>query len=222
MGRIEKKSIPISIFSFLLLILYSISNAQLPEIYTTYEEAEQILSDLQDNYPEICKLDTVGYSTRDNVPMMRLKISDNVEDDEDEPAVFYCGGVHADEVLGVEVVMNFIQDILERYGSADPDIIDLINSIELFCVPFINPEGHIVVEEGDTQWRKNKCDNDENGIFDFHDGVDNNRNYDFGWYIDDDPGSNTPESLMYKGTAPFTQTENIAMAEFGLQAADRP
>ena len=75
--------------------------------------------------------------------------------------------------------------------------------------------GEVLVEEGDTDWRKNKCDNDDNGIFDFHDGVDNNRNYDFGWGIDDGPEATTPESLTYKGEAPFTQTENIAMAEFG-------
>jgi len=160
-------------------------------------------------------LDTMGYSTRDSIPMLRLKISDNVDIDEDEPAIFYCGGVHADEVLSVEVVMNFIQDIIRLYNLEDPDITRYVNSLEIFCVPFINPEGHIVVESGNTLWRKNKCDNDSNGVFDIHDGVDNNRNYDFGWIIDTGPEATTPESLMYKGTAPFTQLENIAMADFG-------
>ena len=196
---------------------YSSAKAQLPGIYTTYNEALQTLTDLQTNYPAICKLDTMGYSTRDNIPMLRFKISDNVAVDEDEPAVFYCGGVHADEILGAEVVMNFIQNYCGLYGSGDPDVVNFVNSIELFCVPFINPEGHIVVENGDTEWRKNKYDNDNNGIFDIHDGVDNNRNYDFGWYIDDELGALTPESLMYKGTAPFTQSENIAMADFAWQ-----
>ena len=194
---------------------YSDSDAQLPEIYTRYSDALQTLTDLQASHPDICRLDTVGLSTRDSVPMLRVKISDNVDVDEDEPAVFYCGGAHADEVLGVEVVMNFIQDIFALYDDEDPDVIGYIADLEIFCIPFINPEGHIVVEEGDTEWRKNKCDNDNNGIFDFHDGVDNNRNYDFGWWIDDGPNATTPESLTYKGEAPFTQTENIAMAEFG-------
>lgn len=203
------------IISFLIVIFSSsLSRAQLPEIYTRYSEALQTLSDFQAGHPNICKLDTMGYSTRDSVPMLRFKISDNAAIDEDEPAVFYCGGVHADEVLSVEVVMNFIDDILGLYDREDPEIVNYINSMEIFCIPFINPEGHIVVEELTTEWRKNKCDNDENGIFDYHDGVDNNRNYDFGWYIDNGPGATTPESVMYKGTAPFTQTENIAMAEF--------
>ena len=200
--------------TMILLLSFSSSGAQLPDRYTTYAEALDMLTELQSNHPGICKLDTMGYSTRDNIPMLRFKISDNVEINEDEPAVFYCGGVHADEVLGVEVVVNFAQDLMDRYDNEDADAYRFINNMEIFCIPFINPEGHIVVEEGNTEWRKNKCDNDNNGIFNFHDGVDNNRNYDFGWSIDDEPGANTPESLMYKGTAPFTQTENIAMAEF--------
>ena len=201
---------------FILAFVTAIDgSAQLPEAYTRYNDALQTLSDLAANNPAICKLDTMGYSTRDSIPILRLKISDNVDTDEDEPAVFYCGGVHADEVLSVEVVMNFIQDIIRLYNLEDPDITGYVNNIEIFCVPFINPEGHIVVEGGNTLWRKNKCDNDDNGIFDIHDGVDNNRNYDFGWIIDTGPEATTPESLMYKGTAPFSQLENIAMADFG-------
>ncbi len=203
--------LPVSI----LFLSISVSQAQLPERYTRYSDAVDVLVELEGLYPGVCHLDTMGYSTRDSVPMLRFKISDNVGLAEDEPAVYYCGGVHADEVLGVEVVMNFIVDIMDRYARGDIEVVGYVNSLEIYCVPFINPEGHIVVEEGDTGWRKNKCDNDDNGIFDFHDGVDNNRNYDFGWYIDDGPEATTPESLMYKGEAPFTQAENIAMAEFG-------
>jgi len=208
----------ITLFLLTTLLLVSTgARAQLPGAYTRYNDALQDLSDLAAANSGICKLDTMGFSTRDSIPMLRFKISDNVDVDEDEPAIFYCGGVHADEVLGVEVVMNFIQDIIRLYNLEDPDAVRYVGSLEIFCVPFINPEGHIEVENGHLLWRKNKCDNDGNGVFDFHDGVDNNRNYDFGWSIDTEPGAITPESLMYKGTAPFTQTENIAMADFAWQ-----
>jgi hypothetical protein len=71
------------------------------------------------------------------------------------------------------------------------------------------------VEAGITDWRKNKSDNDTNDVFDIYDGVDNNRNYDFGWSIDDEADAVAPESLQFKGWAPFTESENIAMAAFG-------
>jgi hypothetical protein len=204
------------VLASLILVSATVTlNAQLPGRYTRYAQALETLTELQASHPEVCRLDTLGYSTRDSIPMLRFKISDNVQIDEDEPAVFFCGGVHADEVLGVEVVMWFTQNIMDRYDRDDSVVIRLINSLEIYCVPFINPEGHLVVEGGDLVWRKNKCDNDHNGIFNFHDGVDNNRNYDFGWSIDTAPDAIVPESLQYKGTAPFTQTENIAMAAFG-------
>ena len=105
----------------LLILLTSFAMAQLPEEYTSYDEALQMMTDLQASNPNICLLDTMGFSTRDSVPILRFKISDNVTVDEDEPAVFYCGGVHADEVLGTEVVVNFIQDFIQGYNDEDPD-----------------------------------------------------------------------------------------------------
>lgn len=204
-----------AITSVILILTSSITFAQLPERYHTYQEVEDTLAALQSLYPEIMYVDTMGYSTRDTIPMLRVKLSDNPQVDEDEPAVFYNGGVHADEVLGVEVVMNFLYDFTNRYSQGDDDIQTYLQELELFIVPFINPEGHLVVEGGNLDWRKNKSDNDSNGVFDFHDGVDNNRNYDFGWSIDDDPDAVTPESLQFKGWAPFTESENIAMADMG-------
>ncbi len=186
----------------------------LPERYHTYQDVLDTLAVMRDSYSSILYLDTMGYSTRDSVPLLRLKISDNATVDEDEPAVFFCSGVHADEVLGVEVTLYFVQDILRRYSLGETQATRFINELEIFVVPFINPEGHIVVENGMTSWRKNKCDNNFNGVFDTHDGVDNNRNYDFAWHLDTSMSATAPDSPMYKGTAPFTQSENRAMAEF--------
>jgi hypothetical protein len=203
------------VFAVSIVLILSVGlSAQLPARYTRYSQALSLLSNYQSEYPEICKLDTMGYSSRDSVPILRFKISDNPGIDEDEPAVFLCGGVHADEVLGVEVVIYFINDIMAKYARRDSTTLRYIDNIEIFCIPFINPEGHIVVENGDTDWRKNKYDNNHDGIFNYHDGVDNNRNYDFGWSLDSAPDAIVPESLQYKGTAPFTQLENIAMRDF--------
>ena len=71
-----------------------------------------------------------------------------------------------------------------------------------------------MVENGNMVWRKNKSDNNNNGVLDYHDGVDNNRNYDFGWNIDSEPDATTPESLMYKGPSPFSEAENRSLAAF--------
>lgn len=207
------KALVVFVFS-IVLAASSVAQDVLPERYHTYQEVLDTLTQLRDSFPEILYLDTLGFSNRDSLPMLRLKISDNPQIDEDEPAVFLCGGVHADEVLGVEVVVNFIQDFVSKYADGDPDVIEFTQEMELFCIPFINPEGHTAVEGGILDWRKNKSDNDTNGVFDIHDGVDNNRNYDFGWSIDNSGSANSPESLEFKGFYPFSESENRAMADF--------
>jgi len=196
----------------------SISFSQvLPDKYHTYAEAISELQFLQTQRPDICKLDSVGYSNRDSVTIYQFKISDNVNIEEDEPAVFFNGGVHADEVLGVEVVMNFCDDIVTKYDLGDTLIQRYVNSYEIFVIPFINPDGHLVVESGDTEWRKNKTDNNSNGILDDADGVDPNRNYDFGWNLDTGAGATSPESLMYKGPFPFSESETRAVRDLGIK-----
>ncbi len=189
----------------------------LPSKYHTFAGAVSELQALVAANPSICKLDSIGYSHRDSLPFYQFKISDNVVTDEDEPAIFFNGGVHADEVLGVEVVLNFCHDIIAKYNSGDTAIQRYINSYEIFVFPFLNPEGHVAVEDGDLDWRKNKADNNNNGLFDFHDGVDCNRNFDFGWNIDDGLAATTPESLMYKGPFPFSEPECVAVRDAGMK-----
>jgi len=193
----------------------SASGQGLPGRYHRYIEMRSALRSLRNNHPQIMRLDTLGYSTRYNIPVLRVRLSDAPNSDQDKPVALICGGAHANEVLGPEVVLGFIQDIIGRYDSGDTTAQRLIGNLEIFLVPMVNPEGHIVVENGNLDWRKNQCDNDSNGVFNFHDGVDNNRNYDMGWELANDPKSVTPESSMYRGTAPFTQTENNALRDFG-------
>jgi len=188
-----------------------------PDKYHTVAEGIAELQALVSAYPSICRLDSIGYSNHDSLPIFMFKISDNAAVEEDEPAIFFNGGVHADEVLSVEVVLNFCDDIVNRYAAGDTQAQRYVNSYEIFVIPFINPEGHTVVESGITDWRKNKSDNNHNGILDIADGVDNNRNYDFGWSIDMAPDAIVPESLQYKGTAPFTESENRAMRDIGIR-----
>ena len=206
----------ITIAAVILTFSASAFGQGLPSRYHSYLQTRNLLTNLRNSHSDIMKLDTVGYSTRLHIPMLRVKISNSPNIDQDKPAAFICGGVHANEVLGPEVVIGFIQDILLKHDNGDAQVNGLIDSLEIFAVPFINPEGHVVVENGDLEWRKNQCDNDSNGIFNYHDGVDNNRNYDIGWSNDVDPRSSAPESVMYKGTMPFTQSENRAMRDFGL------
>ncbi|MBN2620543.1 hypothetical protein JXB22_05565, partial [candidate division WOR-3 bacterium] len=186
----------------MLLIFFLLS---IDARYHTLAEIGVELDTLARCYPAITVLDTLGYSTTDSLPIFAFKISDNAGQREDEPRVLYVACHHAEEILGIEICMYMIQDLLTRYGS-DSTATYWINNREVWFVPLLNPEGHDVVMRGiDTTWRKNKRDNNENGVFDLDcDGVDPNRNYDFHWAAG---GSTTPGSEYYRGLFPFSENE---------------
>lgn len=189
---------------FIILFLISIDAR-----YHTLDEIAVELDTLARDYPTITLFDTIGYSTEDSLPIYAFKISDNAALQEDEPRILYVACHHAEELLGIEICMYMIQDLLSNYGS-DSLKTHWIDNREIWFIPLLNPEGQSVVMMGiDTTWRKNKRDNNNNGMFDLtYDGVDPNRNYDFYW---SHGGSSDPGSEYYRGPLPFSENETQVM-----------
>ena len=68
-----------------------------------------------DQNPELdnwVHLDTLGYSTQEGIPILGMRISDNADQKEDEPRVLFVGQVHAEEILGLEIVIDMMDDLL--------------------------------------------------------------------------------------------------------------
>ena len=186
--------------------------------YHTYEEFTAELQTLPSQYPNICKLDSIGRATQFPRTIWCLKLSDNVAEEEDELALYYIGTHHACEPLGGETILYMINHFLENYGT-DPQITFWMNNYEIFCIPFINPDGHYAVTSGINEfWRKNARDINNNGIYyefeggtwwtDDHEGIDLNRNYNWHW---DNGGSTNPWSYSYRGEAPFSENETSSI-----------
>ena len=198
--------------------------------YRTYDDVLTELQQIEIDYPDICKLYDIGesqgklYSDAGNSnyddyyhEIWVLKVSDNVEIEEDEPSVYYMGEHHAREPISLEVAMAVLYHILDNYG-VDPTITENVNNTQIWFAPLVNPNGHkIVTDEDDLWWRKNICDNDENGFItpsswnDYPDGVDPNRNYGFEWgYVG---ASGNINSQTYHGPYAFSEPEVVAMKE---------
>ncbi|MCK4696387.1 MAG: hypothetical protein KAT74_11515, partial [Candidatus Cloacimonetes bacterium] len=194
----------------------NLSNTRDLEGYRNYSVLLSELEFLEALYPDICKLYDIGDSRGKlyfeegnsnyedyNHEIWAVKISDNVETEEDEPCVYYLGAHHAREPISLEVVMAILNHILENYET-DPTITDNVNNAQIWFVPLVNPDGHkIVTDEVDMWWRKNICDNNGNGVLDpsyynnYPDGVDPNRNYGFEWGLVG--ASDNPVSQTYHG-----------------------
>jgi len=132
--------------------------------YHTYEEVVAELDSLTTVYSDIARKDSIGISSQEGRVIWAFKISDNVQVEEDEPAVLYNGAHHACELLGTEICMRLINELLSKYGK-DPKVTDWINNTEIWFVPIVNPDGHHVVTSGiNPRWRKNTRDNDNDGV----------------------------------------------------------
>lgn len=184
----------------------------LPAGYLDYPAIVDTLYDWQDQYPSICKVYdlTTLYglpATYENRHMYALKISDNVAVDEDEPNFLMVGAHHAREVV-TPVICNYsIMKFTTQYGS-DPAVTAAVDTYEIWISPIWNPDGYAYMFNYDNMWRKNRHPYSP-GI-----GVDQNRNYPFGW---NSPGggSTNPTSEDYKGPTPASEAETQTMMALG-------
>lgn len=204
--------------------LPTIPGLDLDPEYHTYEELTDELQALAAQYPDLCRLDSIGRATQFPRTIWSMKLSDNAPEEDDEIALYYFGTHHACEALGCETILYMINHFLENYG-VDPQITAWMDNYEIFCIPLVNPDGHFAVTEGiNLFWRKNARDINNNGIYyeftggtwwtDDHEGIDLNRNYDWYWEMG---GSPDPWHYYYRGSAPFSEDELQAIESLGRQ-----
>ncbi len=187
--------------------------------YYTLDEALARVDVLAAAWPEIISPRfSVGTSTEGRT-IWAFIISDNPDPDSPDlsrPAVFFNALTHAREPIGLMQLLAFVEDIAAGWGRNDPTTISLLSSRELWFVPVVNPDGYyynqVTAPGGGGLWRKNKRDNDGDGIFSRGaDGVDLNRNYGYHWGEDDIGSSPSFSSGTYRGTAPFSEPETQAV-----------
>lgn len=186
--------------------------------YYTLDEVYDRLDKMYDLYPNIITQKFSIGQTIEGRQVYAAKISDNPDLDEDEPQVFYNALIHAREPAAMMTVMYYMFYLLENYGT-DPEVTYLVNNREIYFVPVVNPDGYeynrLTNPSGGGMWRKNKRDNNSDGIFKTtDDGVDLNRNFGYEWGYDDVGSSPVPGSVTYRGTGPFSEPETQAIRDF--------
>ncbi|MDQ7086980.1 MAG: M14 family zinc carboxypeptidase [Acidobacteriota bacterium] len=110
--------------------------------------------------------------------------------------------------------MDTIDQLTDNYGT-DPRITSMVDTYQIWCVPMVNPDGVARVHEVDDNWRKNLRDNDGNGAIDSQDGVDLNRNYQWGWGGQCRGSSSLFASATYRGPRELSEPESQALIEWG-------
>ena len=111
--------------------------------YPTYISYKNMMWQFASAHPDICRLDTIGYSVQNRL-LLVLKISDNVNQNEDEPEFFYTSSIHGDETVGFILTLRLADHLLSQYGQNTADGIratKLVNSLEIWLNPLANPDG---------------------------------------------------------------------------------
>ncbi|TSA33080.1 MAG: T9SS C-terminal target domain-containing protein [Porphyromonadaceae bacterium] len=154
--------------------------------FHNYQSTMNELVDIASQHPEITRLDTIGYSVLGRA-ICCLKISDNPGIDEDEPPLLFVGNHHGNEIHSVEATLYQINYLIDNYGS-DPEVTNWINTMEIWYIPMVNPDGREAMQRGNN-----------------HD-VDLNRNYSIGFTAG---GGHGPEA--------FSEPETRAIRDFTAQ-----
>jgi len=129
--------------------------------FTSYEQMVAQMEQAALDHPDILILDTLGYSVEGRL-ILGAKISDNPNEEEDEPEFRLIGCHHGNEYMSVEIPLLMLHYLTDNYGTI-PQITHLVNDFEIWIIPMMNTDGR---EDG-TRHNAN--------------GVDLNRDYGYMW-----------------------------------------
>jgi carboxypeptidase T len=169
--------------------------------YTDYNELMSILESYQARFPDLVKLESIGKS-HEGREIWAVKISDNVADQENEPAIFFNAMHHAREVMTTEVALDMIEQLTGNYGE-DESVTGWVDQNEIWIIPMVNPDGNNKVWTSNSMWRKNT-----RGGY----GVDINRNYPYAWGSCGGSSGST-YSDTYRGPSAGSEPETQAVME---------
>lgn len=190
---------------------------KVPNHYKKLADIYHRIYRLARTYHQIIVVDTIGYSSTFQIPLLAVKLTDRPYLVEDEPAVLFSGLHHAREPVGTLMCLQILEQLASTYRS-DPIATAAIDELAIWVVPVVNPDGYKYLYDNDLTfpwWRKNLRDNDLDGKFDpVIDGVDLNRNYDFNWH---EGGERNPASWFYRGAYPFSESEIQALKKLATE-----
>jgi len=184
--------------------------------HLTYQDLLMELDKMFQLFPEIVsKATPIGdFKTEDGRNIHYVKIGSDLQGGK-KPTILYTALHHSREPISMTQMIYFMWYLLENYEE-NSRIRTLIDKIDLYFVPCVNPDGyvynHLIHPEGGGLWRKNRRPLPD-GSF----GVDLNRNYGFNWGYDNQGSSNNYLSEVYRGEEAFSEPEVKAIRQLCLE-----
>ena len=125
--------------------------------YYTWQEMLDILDAMRAAYPNLISVkQSIGQSIEGR-DLFMVRMSNTPDVDADRPEVLYDALHHAREPVGLSQLIHFMWYLLENY-TTDEEVSYLLDNMELYFVPCINPDGY----EDFMSWVQSSISNSSN------------------------------------------------------------
>ncbi|KAI9525784.1 hypothetical protein NQZ68_002332 [Dissostichus eleginoides] len=175
--------------------------------YERYHSLEDIyfwINRTQQDNPDTVKVILIG-SSFEKRPLYVLKLS--VNNRPNKKAMWIDCGIHAREWISPAFCLWFVQYSLSFYHS-NRDITNILDNIDVYILPVLNPDGYHYTWTTNRMWRKNRSTDMSTKCI----GVDLNRNFDANWCTEG--ASDQACTEIYCGAFPESEPETKAVADF--------
>lgn len=120
-----------------------------------------------------------------------------------KPAMWIDGGIHAREWVSPAAVTFMLRELVEN----DSDHPDLLDNLDWYILPVVNPDGYLYTQTDNRLWRKTRKPNGNNCF-----GTDANRNFGYRWGTGG--SSSDPCSDTYMGASAFSEIETANIRDW--------
>ncbi|KAG7250138.1 hypothetical protein CRUP_027295, partial [Coryphaenoides rupestris] len=107
-----------------------------------YMEMRKLMKSVTEQCPDITRIYTIGRSYN-GLKLYVMEISDNPGKHElGEPEFRYVAGMHGNEVLGRELVLNLMQYLCREFKRGNQRVVRLVTETRIHLLPSMNPDGY--------------------------------------------------------------------------------
>ncbi|KAM9850336.1 putative carboxypeptidase X1 [Aulostomus maculatus] len=107
-----------------------------------YKEMRKLMKSVNEACPDITRIYSIGKSYT-GLKLYVMEISDNPGKHElGEPEFRYVAGMHGNEVLGRELLLNLMQYMCQEYKRGNQRVVHLVKETRIHLLPSMNPDGY--------------------------------------------------------------------------------
>ncbi|XP_064611670.1 carboxypeptidase B-like [Liolophura sinensis] len=178
------------------------------DIYHPLNEINNWMLYMAANFPHLVSLInvTTSYEGRNIMAIKVITSTAGSQSGTAKPGFLLTGGMHAREWVSPATVVYMAGQLIEQY-EVDEQITAMVEAMDWYIVPVVNPDGYVYSWTTDRLWRKTRSRRSGHCV-----GVDPNRNFNWKWC--QKGASRNPCRSDYCGPFAFSETEVKGVADF--------